>query len=41
MNIINRAKLAKSPEDLEKTIKECNELIAIFNKSIETAKKNI
>lgn len=41
MNIINRAKLSKSNDQLEETIKECNELIAIFNKSIETAKKNL
>lgn len=41
MNIINRAKLSKSNDQLEETIKERNELIAIFNKSIETTRKNL
>ncbi len=41
MIVIKKANLCKSQDHLEKTIKECNELIAIFNKSIETARKNL
>jgi len=33
--------LTKKLDLIDKGIKECNELIAIFMKSIETAKKNI
>ena len=35
-----RAKLHKSPEFIESGILECSELIAIFVKSIQTAKRN-
>jgi four helix bundle protein len=35
-----RAKLHKSPEIMETCIKECSELIAIFVKSIQTARNN-
>lgn len=35
-----KANLHKSPECIETNILECNELIAIFVKSIQTARKN-
>ena len=41
LRIIHKAKLYKNEEKILKAIKECNELIAIFVKSIETAKRNI
>lgn len=41
MKIIKRAKLFKSEEILTNTMTECNELISIFVKSIETAQKNL
>ena len=41
LRIIDRAKLHKSQEKLEKAKKECNELISIFVKSLETAKRNL
>jgi four helix bundle protein len=41
MKIIQRAKLFKSEEMLTNTMTECNELISIFVKSIETAQKNL
>lgn len=40
MRIIHKAKIFKSEENILKLINECNELIAIFVKSIETASKN-
>ncbi len=38
--IIKRCSLTNEVEKIEMGLIECNELIAIFNKSIETAKKN-
>lgn len=40
LRIIHKAKIFKSEENILKLINECNELIAIFVKSIETASKN-
>ena len=40
MKVTRKAKLAKSTEQIDAAIAECIELIAIFNKSIDTAKKN-
>lgn len=40
LEIIKRKPLTES-EDLELLLKECNELIAILNTSIRTAKKNL
>ena len=40
LKIIKRVPLTNKMEIIEKGLIECNELIAIFNKSIETAKKN-
>lgn len=40
LKIIKRASLTNKMEFVDKGLIECNELIAIFNKSIETAKKN-
>ena len=40
LKIIKRVPLTSKTELIEKGLTECNELIAIFNKSIETAKKN-
>jgi len=40
LQIINRTKLYKSEEKIKQTLNECNELISIFVKSIETAQKN-
>ena len=40
LKIILRVPLSNKPEIIDKTIIECNELISIFVKSIETAKKN-
>jgi four helix bundle protein len=40
LKIIKRVSLTKKMELVEKGIIECNELISIFVKSIETAKKN-
>lgn len=40
MKVIRKSKLYKDIELLDATMKECNELISIFNKSIDTAKKN-
>jgi four helix bundle protein len=39
LRIINEKLIVKHPK-VEASLKECNELIAIFTKSIETAKKN-
>ncbi len=40
LKIIKRVSLTKKSEIVEKGISECNELISIFVKSIETAKRN-
>ena len=40
LKIIYRAKLFKTEERIIFTINECNELISIFVKSVETAQKN-
>ncbi|MGP8214545.1 MAG: four helix bundle protein [Bacteroidia bacterium] len=40
LKITKRVGLTNKMEIVDKGIIECNELIAIFNKSIETAKKN-
>lgn len=40
MKIITKTNLCKKPQILELSAKECNELIAIFVKSIDTARKN-
>jgi four helix bundle protein len=40
LKIIKRVSLTKKMDLVEKGIVECNELISIFVKSIETAKKN-
>ena len=41
LKIIKRAPLTNKMEIVDKGLIECNELISIFNKSIETAKKNL
>jgi len=41
LKIIKRVSLAKKIDYVEKGIAECNELISIFVRSIETARKNI
>jgi hypothetical protein len=41
LKIIQKKPLIKTTEKTEKLIKETNELISIFVKSIATAKKNI
>lgn len=41
MKIIKKAPLIENMEIVEKGMMECNELISIFVKSIETAKKNL
>lgn len=40
MKIIKRVPLIKKIDSLDKGLAECNELISIFVKSIETARKN-
>jgi four helix bundle protein len=40
LQIIQRAELSNNVQLIEQTSKECNELIAILVKSIETAQKN-
>lgn len=40
LKIIKRKPLMKKVELIDKAMKECNELISIFVKSIETANKN-
>lgn len=40
LKIIKRVSLTNKGEMVDRGLIECNELIAIFNKSIETAKKN-
>ncbi|MCK5457359.1 MAG: four helix bundle protein, partial [Melioribacteraceae bacterium] len=41
LKISDKAKLFKNKEKIESAKKECNELISIFVKSSQTAKKNI
>lgn len=41
LRIIQKAPLADKMENVEEGLMECNELISIFVKSIETAKKNL
>ena len=41
LRIIQKAPLADKMENVEKGLMECNELISIFVKSVETAKKNL
>ncbi|MDE3182442.1 MAG: four helix bundle protein [Bacteroidota bacterium] len=41
MKIIKKAPLIENMEMIDKGMIECNELISIFVKSIETAKKNL
>ena len=41
MKIIKNTPLAEKMEMVDKGLQECNELISIFVKSIETAKKNL
>lgn len=41
LKIIKRAPLTNSIEIVDRGLVECNELIEIFNKSAETAKKNL
>ena len=41
LKIIKKVSLTKKMDIIEKGISECNELISIFVKSIETVKKNI
>jgi len=40
LRILYKAKIYKSDEQIKSIISECNELIAIFVKSIDTASKN-
>jgi hypothetical protein len=40
LKIIKRGLLTKTIELIDKAIIECNELISIFVKSVETARKN-
>lgn len=40
LKILRKSKLFDASESLEKLSKECNELVSIFVKSIETAEKN-
>ena len=41
MKIIQRAKLYNNETNINIALKECDELISIFVKSVETAKRNI
>jgi hypothetical protein len=41
LRIIEKAPLADKLENVGKALIECNELISIFMKSVETAKKNM
>ncbi len=41
LEIIKRAHLSKAYNKQEKLMRECQELIAIFTKTIQTAKKNM
>ena len=40
LKIIKKVSLTNKMEIIDRGLIECNEFIAIFNKSIETAKKN-
>ena len=40
LKIIQKAKLCQSEEKIESALSECNELIAIFVKSVKTAQSN-
>ncbi len=40
LKIIIQANLTSNPVEVQNVIKECDQLIAIFIKSVETAKKN-
>jgi len=40
LQITKRAQLSNNPEFVDNAIRECNEFIAIFVKSIDTAQKN-
>ncbi len=41
LKILYQSKLFKTEEKIESAIKECNELISIFVKSVKTAQKNM
>lgn len=41
LRIIKKVPLTDKMENIDKALKECNELISIFMKSAETAKKNM
>ena len=41
LKIINRTKLFKSEKKMQEALKENDELISIFVKSVETAQKNM
>lgn len=41
LRIIKKVSLTDKMENVDKALKECNELISIFMKSVETAKKNM
>ena len=41
LKIIQKAKLRRTEDNISNTQKECNELISIFAKSVETAKRNL
>ena len=41
LKIIHRTKIYKSEKKIQKALKENDELISIFVKSVETAQKNI
>ena len=41
LRIIKKVPLTDKIENVDKALKECNELISIFMKSVETAKKNM
>jgi len=41
LQMIYRIKLYKNGDSVKKALKECNELISIFVKSVETAQKNL
>jgi four helix bundle protein len=39
LKMIDRAKLSRTPHEIQRAISECTELIKIFEKSIQTARK--
>ena len=41
LKIIKRAELCGSAQNVDVALKECNELVSIFVKSVETAQKNM